>query len=128
MSREPDVDWSSTASRARARVDVDAVGHVLDVLLDNAMRHGQGEVRVTVGRSASGATVDVADEGSAPTDRDPFAETGPTRRTGSACDWPARWPSRAKADARVASDTDHDVPADTSGVIGEHVYLTLTWR
>lgn len=61
--------------------DADAIGHIVDVLVHNALRHGQGRVTVRVGARADGsadtvAAVDVADEGRTPTERDPFAERG----------------------------------------------------
>lgn len=59
--------------------DADAVGHIVDVLVHNALRHGRGRVTVRVGTSAADdslATVEVADEGPTPTERDPFAERG----------------------------------------------------
>jgi signal transduction histidine kinase len=63
-----------------ARVDVDAIGHVLDVLVDNALHHGKGDIHVDVRADvrANGADVaiDVSDEGPTPSDRDPFADTG----------------------------------------------------
>jgi signal transduction histidine kinase len=40
-----------------------AVAHILDILLDNAVRHGSGAVTVSVRRAGSGVAVDVADEG-----------------------------------------------------------------
>src|SRR5205807_10638212 len=40
-----------------------AVAHVLDILLENAVRHGSGAVTVSVRRAGSGVAVDVADEG-----------------------------------------------------------------
>jgi signal transduction histidine kinase len=57
-------------------VDADALGHVLDVLIDNAIRHGRGEVRVSVGSAASQAFVDVGDGGPTPEGLDPFADAG----------------------------------------------------
>jgi signal transduction histidine kinase len=66
------VDGSSFS----AHVDEDAIGHTLDVLVDNALRHGRGSITVTVASTDTGATIDVADEGPAPRDRDPFAELG----------------------------------------------------
>lgn len=59
-----------------ARVDADAIGHVLDVLVDNAIRHGRGHIRVLVGRIDDHVAIDVADEGPAPRDRDVFADSG----------------------------------------------------
>ena len=63
--------------------DADAVGHIVDVLVHNALRHGRGRVTVRVAgtdRADDGAdgmaTVEVADEGPTPTERDPFAERG----------------------------------------------------
>lgn len=56
--------------------DADAIGHIVDVLVHNAIRHGQGRVTVRVGRAGDHATVEVADEGLTPTERDPFAERG----------------------------------------------------
>lgn len=60
--------------------DADAVGHIVDVLVHNALRHGRGRVTVRVGCAPGPAdaiaTVEVADEGPTPTARDPFAERG----------------------------------------------------
>ncbi|MBV9283094.1 MAG: HAMP domain-containing histidine kinase [Acidimicrobiia bacterium] len=40
-----------------------ALVHVLEILLDNAFRHGEGAVTVSVQKSGGGVTVDVCDEG-----------------------------------------------------------------
>ncbi|MGV9851433.1 sensor histidine kinase [Streptomyces sp. NPDC003442] len=51
---------------------------ILDVLLDNALRHGRGAVRITV-RELGGATaVDVSDEGSPALDRRTLFQRGAT--------------------------------------------------
>jgi signal transduction histidine kinase len=67
--------WSPVFGRSRRRFDVSAeknvlvsaspgtVGQILDVLLDNALRHGQGNVRVGVTSNGRSATVTVADDG-----------------------------------------------------------------
>ena len=64
-----------------AAADPRVVGQVLDVLLDNAARHGAGAVRVTVRELADWLAVDVGDEG-------PGFDTDPNevfkRREGSA--------------------------------------------
>jgi signal transduction histidine kinase len=60
----------------RARVDAEAIGHVLDVLVDNSLHHGKGDITVVVRTIGASVAVDVADEGPAPRDRDPFADTG----------------------------------------------------
>lgn len=48
---------------AMAHVTPGAVGHALDVLVENAIRHGGGTVTVEVGRATGRATVRVNDEG-----------------------------------------------------------------
>ena len=67
---------SVTGDATRARVDADAIRHVLDVLVDNALQHGKGEIRVEVHGNDAAVSVDVSDEGPAPRDGDPFADTG----------------------------------------------------
>src|SRR5262245_34699087 len=60
----------------RASVAAEAIRHVVDVLVDNALRHGKGDIRVAVATTGATVTIDVADEGPAPRDHDPFADTG----------------------------------------------------
>lgn len=57
-----------------ARVDPSAVRHILDVLLDNALRHGRGRVAVRTRGNESQVEIDVADEGTPGGQRDPFSE------------------------------------------------------
>lgn len=60
----------------RTWLDVDTVGHTLDVLVDNALKHGVGTIVVTAAVDGSGATIDVGDQGPRPHQRDLFAEDG----------------------------------------------------
>jgi signal transduction histidine kinase len=59
-----------------ARVDADALRHVLDVLIDNALHHGKGDINVVAHGGDGAIAIDISDEGPAPLDRDPFADTG----------------------------------------------------
>ena len=62
------------AADVAAWCDATAIGHVVDVLVDNALRHGRGTVTIACSRDADRACIDVADEGDRPTD-DVFADT-----------------------------------------------------
>ena len=57
-------------------IDADAVGHIVDVVLDNSIRHGSGAITVEVVACDESVLVDVSDEGHAPHERDPFADRG----------------------------------------------------
>jgi signal transduction histidine kinase len=59
-----------------ARIDADAVDHILDVLVDNALRHGAGAITIVSRATQRTAMIDVLDEGVAPSLHDPFAEAG----------------------------------------------------
>jgi signal transduction histidine kinase len=53
----------ATREPLRARAAPAVVDQILDVLLDNAYRHGGGEVTVTVRETPRGAAIDIADRG-----------------------------------------------------------------
>jgi signal transduction histidine kinase len=57
-----------------AEVDAAAVGHILDVVLENALVHGRGPVAVTVRRQHGSIDIDIADEGPSDAAADPFAD------------------------------------------------------
>jgi signal transduction histidine kinase len=62
----------------RAEADERVIGEVLDILLDNAVRHGSGAVRVTVRRPEGAIAIDVADEGPGFDGADPFVRRDPS--------------------------------------------------
>jgi signal transduction histidine kinase len=86
LIRERIVVWSRAAAVGRridvsaptgdVTVDADALGHIVDVLVDNAMTHGQGAIRLTASHHANALIVDVADDGTTPSSSDVFAERG----------------------------------------------------
>jgi signal transduction histidine kinase len=68
--------WAPVCARRKRRLEVDSPGdrlmirgsaaslaHVLDVLVDNAVQHGAGTIRVAARRLTAGVALDVADEG-----------------------------------------------------------------
>jgi signal transduction histidine kinase len=67
-------DVTVRAATQPGEVDVAAVGHILDVLLENALVHGRGPVVVNVRRSGGSIEIDVGDEGPSDLGSDPFSE------------------------------------------------------
>ena len=86
-------DMTRRAAEQPAEIDAAAVGHILDVLFENALVHGRGPVAVTSRRTGRPIEIDVGDEGRRPPrpTRSPTAASTPA--TASACAWPARSPS-----------------------------------
>jgi signal transduction histidine kinase len=67
-------DISVRAATQPGEVDAPAVGHILDVLLENALVHGRGPVVVNVRRTGPSIEVDVGDDGPSDPRADPFSE------------------------------------------------------
>lgn len=57
-----DLSISPTWKLPPVRISAAAIGHVLDVLIDNALRHGQGTVMVKAVAAADGVAVQVTDQ------------------------------------------------------------------
>lgn len=69
-------DIAALGEPGPARIDVEAVGHIIDVLVDNALLHGDGRVTVVASREGDHLHVDVTDDGPTPTTTDAFADSG----------------------------------------------------
>ncbi len=67
-------DITVQAPTQPGEVDAAAVGHILDVLLENALVHGRGPVAVNVRRSGPSIEIDVGDEGPSNRASDPFSD------------------------------------------------------
>jgi signal transduction histidine kinase len=67
-------DITVRATTQPGEVDAAAVGHILDVLLENALVHGRGPVAVTVRRNGTAIEIDVGDDGPSDPEADPFSE------------------------------------------------------
>jgi signal transduction histidine kinase len=67
-------DMSLSAPAQPAEIDAAAVGHILDVLFENALVHGRGPVAVTVRRGGAAVEVDIGDEGPSNAAADPFSD------------------------------------------------------
>jgi len=57
---------ASTASNQRVRATPTSIEQILDVLIDNAIRHGRGDVTVSTRHISGGTAIDVADQGRVP--------------------------------------------------------------
>ena len=87
---------SVSGEDVEARVDAEAIRHVVDVLVDNALHHGKGDINVVVHGDAATAAVDISDEGPARATAIRSPTPAAIRRTASGCAWRERWPSRRK--------------------------------
>jgi signal transduction histidine kinase len=68
-----------TAARAQARMSREVVDEIVDVLIDNARRHGQGPVTLTLRELDGWVALDVADEGPGfPAETEPKLSTRPS--------------------------------------------------
>ena len=67
-------DVTVRAATQPGEVDAAAVGHILDVLLENALVHGRGPVVVNVRRNGPAIEIDVGDDGPSDPGADPFSE------------------------------------------------------
>ncbi len=67
-------DITVRAATQPGEVDAAAVGHILDVLLENALVHGRGPVAVSVRRNGAVIEIDVGDDGPSDPEADPFSE------------------------------------------------------
>jgi signal transduction histidine kinase len=67
-------DVTVRASTQPGEVDAAAVGHILDVLLENALVHGRGPVAINVRRNGTVIEIDVGDDGPSDPAADPFSE------------------------------------------------------
>jgi signal transduction histidine kinase len=67
-------DITVRAATQPGEVDAAAVGHILDVLLENALVHGRGPVAVAVRRNGTVLEIDVGDDGPSDPRADPFSE------------------------------------------------------
>ena len=85
MMRDAAVRWRPAATADHRSIelrlrdvtawcDPAAIGHVLDVLLDNALRHGHGVIELRCDRDGDQAVIEVADEGTRPSTDDVFAD------------------------------------------------------
>jgi signal transduction histidine kinase len=97
IAHEHAAAWTALFARSARDLTVDAgqdvpalasrgtVGQVLDVLLDNALRHGTGRVVVWVGQDARVATITVEDEGAGVPESatESIFERGATRTDGT---------------------------------------------
>jgi signal transduction histidine kinase len=97
VAHEHAARWKPVFARSRRRLDVVAgknvlvrasrgtVGQVLDVLLDNALRHGTGPARIEVAADGRVARITVADAGPGvpEEDRDRIFERGASRTGGT---------------------------------------------
>ena len=65
-----------------AKVDAITIRHVLDVLIENALRHGSRTIEVNVTSGTAEVIVEVRDDGRVALDADPFGEFRPDAGTG----------------------------------------------